>query len=396
MRVPKNHAPHACLLALLLVSASACAGRPSVTRGTAARQTPSPAPARELFDEYLRADYAPADGFDPPVREREGWRLVRRFAEDDGRGPHPGEDWGGAGGGDTALGREVRAVAAGRVVFAGDGGARAGGVVVVEHLFYENEARRVVRSLYAHLSDVRVRGGEEVRRGQMIARVGAAPEDALGAHLHFELRLDETLAPGFRPSDEGRGEDWLREHYAAPSDFTAARRSLHVPQREPALVLVDQGSYRMRLYLSGVLRGEYDISLGQGRGAKEVRGDNRTPKGMYFVIQKHRGEFGGPSAAYFGGHWIKLNYPNRFDAERGLRTGLITEGQAERIAASWRGRAPTLEGTPLGGGIGLHGWAHEWPNDGPRHLSWGCVVMHPADVRGAYELIPLEAMVVIF
>ena len=54
---------------------------------------------------------------------------------------------------------------------------------------------------------------------------------------------------------------------------------------------------------------EYDIRLGQGSGPKEVEGDHKTPTGMYFVIQKHSGVFDGPYAAYFGGYWIRFNYP---------------------------------------------------------------------------------------
>jgi lipoprotein-anchoring transpeptidase ErfK/SrfK len=50
----------------------------------------------------------------------------------------------------------------------------------------------------------------------------------------------------------------------------------------------------------------------------------------------------------------------------------------------------------LGGGIGFHGWIREWKNDGPRHLSWGCVVMHLSDVGKLFEQVPEGTMVVIF
>jgi hypothetical protein len=49
-----------------------------------------------------------------------------------------------------------------------------------------------------------------------------------------------------------------------------------------------------------------------------------------------------------------------------------------------------------GGGIGFHGWAREWEDDGPRHLSWGCVVLHLKDISNFYERLPEGAMVVIF
>src|SRR5262249_60730513 len=109
--------------------------------------------------------------------------------------------------------------------------------------------------------------------------------------------------------------------YAEPSAFIAARRKLFVPQREQTLVLVDQESYKMRLYQDGRMKGEYDISLGQGKGPKAVQGDNKTPKGMYFVISKRRGEFDGAYGAYYGGQWMKGNLSNRDDSGRGGAAG---------------------------------------------------------------------------
>ena len=117
---------------------------------------------------------------------------------------------------------------------------------------------------------------------------------------------------------------------------------------------------------------------------------------MYFVIQKHQGQFDGSYGAYYGGYWIKVNYPNAFDAARANSEKLISSQQQETISKQWRQRAPTLENTRLGGGIGFHGWIKEWSNDGPRHLSWGCVVMHIYDISKVYDQIPEGSMVVIF
>ena len=152
----------------------------------------------------------------------------------------------------------------------------------------------------------------------------------------------------------------------------------------------------MRLYKSGNLEGEYEVGFGQSKGAKQVQGDNKTPVGMYFVIQKHRGKFEGDYGEYYGGHWIKINYPNRYDAERGITDGILNDEQAVTINARWSKREPTLENTKLGGGIGFHGWIREWDNEGSRHLSWGCVVMHIYDISRLFDEIPPGAMVVIF
>jgi murein DD-endopeptidase MepM/ murein hydrolase activator NlpD len=422
-RIPKRAAPALLLAALALVSQACGALSPRAARdgrvsdavasGTdGARRDVGTAAARETdFDSYMRADFAPADGFDFPFGDGDGggaytdnatgvrhagWYAATRFAEVYSLGIHPGEDWNGSGGGDTDLGQPVYAAANGRVRVARDCGRLWGNVVVVEHFFYENHERREVQTLYAHLGEIKVREGDEVRRRQPIATVGQDPEKLFKAHLHFELRRDATLAPTYWPSSDGRDVAWVREHYAEPTAFIKSHRKLPVPQGEAALVLVDQRRYKARLYAGGRAGAEYDVSLGQGVGEKQIEGDNKTPKGMYFVIQKHRGEFPGAYGAYYGGHWIKVNYPNRFDAARGRAARLITPAQESSIAAAWERRAPTLETTPLGGGIGFHGWAREWENSGPRHLSWGCVVLHLSDIPDFYARVPAGAMVVIF
>lgn len=363
------------------------------------------------FDNFLQTSIPSADGFDFPFgdadgkgaytdnatgKTHQGWYIATKFGEKNSLGIHPGEDWNGNGGGNTDLGQPVFAVANGRVVSAEQCGQPWGNVVVVEHVFYENHQQRRIRSLYAHLQTMKVKRGEAVKRRQQIATIGQDPDKTFGAHLHLELRWDESLAPTYWPSSNGKDLRWVREHYTEPSGFIAAHRRLFVPQQEAALVLVDQESYKMRLYERGQLRGEYDISLGQGKGEKRVQGDNKTPKGMYFVLNKHRGKFDGAYGEYYGGHWIKVNYPNRYDAARGRAEGVISAQQERAIAAAWAQRKPTLENTRLGGGIGFHGWAREWQNDGPRHLSWGCVVMHIYDIRKVFDQIPSGAMVVIF
>lgn len=359
----------------------------------------------------MKSEFASADGFDFAVGDRDGkgayeeistgrrypgWYVATHFPDNYSYGIHTGEDWSGLGPPASDLGQHVHAVANGRVAFADFCGRLWGNVVMIDHVFYENNERKNIRSVYAHLHEIKVRAQQEVQRGQVIATVGQDPDKLFAPHLHLEMRWDESLGPTYWPSSNGKDVAWVKEHYTSPSAFINSHRSVPTPGREATLVLVDQRSYKMRVYKHGRISKEFDVSFGQAEGPKRVQGDNKTPTGMYFVIQKHQGQFDGPYGAYYGGYWVKVNYPNAFDANLARTENLITAQQHEAISKQWKLRAPTLENTRLGGGIGFHGWIKEWNNDGPRHLSWGCVVMHIYDISKVYEQIPEGSMVVIF
>lgn len=281
------------------------------------------------LEDYLAGEYPAADGFDEP---------------------RPGR-------------AQIPAIATGRVESV------TSGKVAIEHTYYENHEKKKVRSVYGHLSEIPVRAGQVVTRGELVGK-----RLERGDHVQVIDAADRPL----------------------PSSFFADKKSLFLPAEEPVLVLVDQESYRLAIYHRGKLQKTVEIGLGQAKGKKERQGDLKTPKGMYFVIHKTRGEFSGRYGGYYGGHWIKLNYPNAFDAARGLAEGWIDAARAHKIAAAWKLRKPTDEKSKLGGGIGLHGWIEEWDaeKDGA-HLSWGCVVLHLRDISAIFDAIPSGAMVVI-
>ena len=63
-----------------------------------------------------------------------------------------------------------------------------GKVVVVSH-------GNGLSTRYAHLSKIQVQSGQEVRRGDLLGKVGATGR-AMGYHLHYEvLRDDQKVNP---------------------------------------------------------------------------------------------------------------------------------------------------------------------------------------------------------
>ena len=214
----------------------------------------------------------------------DGWYVATRFGERYSLGIHPGEDWNGTGGGNTDLGQEVHAVASGRVAFSGDCGRLWGHVIMIDHVLYEHESRREIRSAYVHLRDRRVEVGEVVKRRQVMGSINGT-----GAHVGpspWAVRSDATLSPTYWPSSHEHDLDWIRGRYEPPTAFVSERRHLHVPQVEKTLVVVDTESRRMRLYREGREAGTFEVGFGQGIGRKRRRGDLKTPLGMYFVVEK--------------------------------------------------------------------------------------------------------------
>ncbi len=87
------------------------------------------------------------------------------------------------------LGQAVRASEGGKVVYSGSGLIGYGKLVIIKH---DDE----YLSAYAHNQTLLVREGEQVERGQQIARMGQSGTDRV--KLHFEIRKDGKPVPPLR------------------------------------------------------------------------------------------------------------------------------------------------------------------------------------------------------
>ena len=122
---------------------------------------------------------------------------------------------------------------------------------MIDHIFYENNEKKLVRSVYAHLHELKTHAGDIVSRRQIIASVGQDPDKLFAPHLHLEFRWDQSLSPTYWPSANGKDLIWMKDHYADPTQFITGHRSTLVPQHEPTLLLVDQSSYKLRVVRNG-------------------------------------------------------------------------------------------------------------------------------------------------
>ncbi len=150
---------------------------PQAVAGAPAPQPPSPAervtrgralPGRER---PMSTTLGRADG---PLSWPLKGVLYARFGKK-GREKHDGIDLA------APSGTPIKTAAEGRVLYAGEQRGY-GLIVIVEH------ANGLI-TLYAHNRDLRVKAGQRVRPGQVVATVGESGRTS-GPHLHFEVRKD--------------------------------------------------------------------------------------------------------------------------------------------------------------------------------------------------------------
>jgi hypothetical protein len=86
----------------------------------------------------------------------------------------------------AAYGTPIQACDSGTVIYAQFGSAPYGGygnIVIVRH-------SPTLISMYAHCSKIRVKVGQTVKKGQVVADVGSTGENCQGNHCHFEIRVN--------------------------------------------------------------------------------------------------------------------------------------------------------------------------------------------------------------
>lgn len=356
------------------------------------------------------------DGFDFPIGDKngkggytsltdgkkyDGWYVTTKTAQVYDLGIHTGEDWNGTGGGNTDLGQPVYATASGVVLHAAECPSPWGNVILIEHRYVENGEVKFVYSQYSHLKEILVKKGDKVTRRQKIAAIGQGNFQEYPAHLHFEIRYSnmKDMAVDYWPSSNGNDVKWVQEHYADGSSFIKAHRQLFIPANEANFTLVVKHEFKCYLYTKGKLQKTYEIALGQQPlGQKEKQGDLRVPEGAYRICEKTRGPFDTTNwvNAYLGTRWLRLSYPNSFDAERGLKNNWISKTEYDRIVAADKQNKMPPKTTAMGGGIGFHGWVREdWSNASARAQTWGCVSFHNKDLEEYFELAAMNTVVVI-
>ena len=147
-------------------------------------------------------------------------------------------------------------------------------------------------------------------------------------------------------------------------------------------MVIFKGKRQLELYSEGAVVRTYRVGLGLNPvDDKEREGDRATPEGDFYIFTKN------PKSAYYLS--LGISYPNIEDAERGLRSGLITRAQHDQTVSAIKKKAAPPQYTALGGLIYIHG------NGAASDWTWGCVALENEDIKELYESVELGTPVTI-
>jgi len=183
-----------------------------------------------------------------------------------------------------------------------------------------------------------------------------------------------------------------RVRWLAAMTLAAALTASPAAAAEPLRIVVWKARHKL-VVMSGtrVVR-TYHVSLGISPvGPKAVRGDGKTPVGVYAVYAKR------PSDRF---RWfLALNYPAKEDADRAFAANRISaDTWADIWIADKMGQSPPWD-TPLGAFVGIHGTGDGGRTAKLRIVSdWtdGCIALSDRDVQELWDLTPVGTEVTIF
>ncbi|NNF03410.1 MAG: L,D-transpeptidase [Rhodothermales bacterium] len=155
-------------------------------------------------------------------------------------------------------------------------------------------------------------------------------------------------------------------------------------------IRVSKSEQTLYVYRGPELLASYPTDLGYNffsdkikRGSLAEPDHWRTPTGRFYVASKNA------SSQFYKA--LVLNYPNREDAERGMRDGIITKDQYESIVRADESISMPPMDTGLGGWIEIHG-------DGTgarRNWTQGCIAITNAQMDQIWNWVDVGTPVLV-
>ena len=147
------------------------------------------------------------------------------------------------------------------------------------------------------------------------------------------------------------------------------------------VIVVKKSTHFLELWENGKKKQSYVITSSEKKGDKEISGDMKTPEGEFYVCVKN------PKSKYHLA--LGISYPEKEDAERGLKNGIITQEIYDQILAALEaGKQPNWY-TGLGGAIEIHG------NRQDTDMTRGCIGMRDTDLDILYNSVEVGDKILI-
>ena len=149
-----------------------------------------------------------------------------------------------------------------------------------------------------------------------------------------------------------------------------------LPKMTKPRILVTKSERKLELFDGDKLIRTYNIALGfEPVGDKVVEGDGKTPEGEFYIFTKN------PESSFYLS--LGISYPNREDAERGLKDGLISQAEHDAIVNAIEKKEMPPQRTELGGEIYIHGKGNlvDWTS--------GCIALKNSDIRELFDALEI-------
>ena len=148
----------------------------------------------------------------------------------------------------------------------------------------------------------------------------------------------------------------------------------------PLKIVVHKAERTLEVFHGDSRSHRFTIGLGLNPlGTKEKSGDGRTPEGHYRICVKNA-----RSRFYLS---LGISYPSAVDAARGLKEGLVSQAEHDRIVLADQKKTIPPWNTALGGEIFIHGEgaSSDW--------TLGCLALENSDMKTLFDLIPVGTAV---
>ncbi|MCB0476796.1 MAG: L,D-transpeptidase [Crocinitomicaceae bacterium] len=264
--------------------------------------------------------------------------------------------------------------------------------IIIKHVYLENGKADTIFAVY---KNVTIHSFIKIR-DTLTGNISLGENSEFDVTKDFELRKSKIGREKIFLSSKQVEEFSELNYFLSINPFVKVHKKLTCPYKSAKLLIAIKSSYKIYIIEKGQITATLDIALGQSpKGHKVKQGDNKTPEGEYKLTQKAKGPFSGSVGPYFGERWIRLSYPNFYDAEMGYKRKLISKSEKEKIQTAILNNQMPPKNTNLGGGIGIHGWYGEWDPKENRDLTWGCISINNSDLVPLYDKLEVGDNIII-